>query len=112
MGMVIGPEFFRVPFHLFLFFFNFFYFLFYSKSGQISDYNPGNFKTTYIRTCYYRLISEILLIDFSKSTTCKLVVLGSPGIGKSCLLFMLIRVLLELGVEVRSFLLLFLSAVL
>jgi DNA replication protein DnaC len=29
-----------------------------------------------------------------------LVVVGSPGIGKSCLLFLLIRVLLEIGVKV------------
>jgi hypothetical protein len=108
------PRRFSVPFKLFFFFFVDIYFFFkkylsfFSHSSEI-NYNKDKIKPAYIRDCYYRIISEILLADFSKyENIYKLVVVGSPGIGKSCLSFLFIRVLLELGVEACFFLVLFL----
>jgi hypothetical protein len=74
-------------------------FVYSSHSVSAGDYSETY--PAYIRDCYYRLILEILLIDFKKfDNIYKLVVLGSPGIGKSSLLFLFIRVLLEMNVEV------------
>jgi hypothetical protein len=75
-------------------------------------------KEGYIRDCYYRLLVELLRVDFSVikrsamdekeeaedynngKRNVFLVVLGNPGVGKSSLSFLFIRCLLELGVEV------------
>jgi DNA replication protein DnaC len=66
------------------------------------DYEPKPGIKLYIRDCYYRLIMEILFLDWSKLVVKddKLVVSGNPGVGKSSLLFLFVRVLLELGVKV------------
>jgi hypothetical protein len=79
--------------------FRVFFFKFVLCVYERGDYDKYEF--VYVRDCYYRLISEILLLDYSKfDRHKKLAVVGSPGIGKSCLLFLFIRVLLELGVKV------------
>jgi hypothetical protein len=61
------------------------------------------FIKAYIRDCYYRLITEIFLNTYeynSNKLKEDLVVVGNPGIGKSTLSFLFIRILLELGVTV------------
>jgi hypothetical protein len=59
-------------------------------------------KQAYIRDCYYRIILELLLCmrDEDETISYNFIVLGNPGIGKSVLCFLFIRVLLELAVNV------------
>lgn len=74
---------------------------FFSCSGEVVFTSCAQL---YIRDCYYRLITELLLFDFASlevgAFPRRLVVLGNPGIGKSVLPFLFMRCLLELEVEV------------
>jgi hypothetical protein len=56
---------------------------------------------TYIRDCYYRIMTELLMFVNSPVDFPRLLVLGNPGVGKSMLSFLFLRVLLELGTQVR-----------
>jgi Holliday junction resolvasome RuvABC ATP-dependent DNA helicase subunit len=72
-------------------------------------YNEKFLRPAYIRDCYYRLITEILVcnghavvknnnkIDIDRVTP--FVVVGNPGIGKTSLSYLFIRALMEMGVK-------------
>jgi hypothetical protein len=66
-------------------------------------------ESAYVRDCYYRIILELLLSSYIAQSRAinRFVVLGNPGIGKTVLCFLFIRVLLELGVDVFCFTTLF-----
>jgi DNA replication protein DnaC len=63
---------------------------------------------SYVRDCYFRVLTELLMFAYPSTLSPSLrpphlVVLGNPGIGKSVLSFLFIRVLLELGTPVFFF---------
>jgi hypothetical protein len=84
-------------------------FLFNSSDGAIYYFNE--WREAFVRNCYYRLITEILVCsghnvamrnnNYKYSTP--FVVVGNPGIGKSSLSYLFIRTLMELGVGVYFF---------
>jgi putative protein kinase ArgK-like GTPase of G3E family len=60
---------------------------------ETTDYSVR--REVYICDCYYRLITEIFFLDWDKLRIGyhKLIVTGNPGVGKSSLMFLFIRVL-------------------
>jgi GTPase SAR1 family protein len=78
------------------------------------NYLRKNKYETYIRDCYYRLITEIFFQNWDNVEIGyhKFVVTGNPGVGKSSLMFLFIRVLLELGVKVLAYIVIYVLFVL
>jgi hypothetical protein len=78
------------------------------------NYLRKNKYETYIRDCYYRLITEIFFQNWDKVDIGyhRFVVTGNPGVGKSSLMFLFIRVLLELGVKVLAYIVIYVLFVL
>jgi DNA replication protein DnaC len=85
-----------------------YFFLLLFNLSENEEFDYDDLKKSYIRNCYYRLITEILVCSGHETARAKnlvkfsrpFVVVGNPGIGKSSLSYLFIRALMEMGVEV------------
>jgi hypothetical protein len=104
------------------FFFSFFFKKKYLlRKGDLAIYDKFSLKHTYIRDCYYRVMSEILVCSghgqvirnnsfrfsspipdeaLERVPVSPFVVVGNPGIGKTSLSYLFIRMLMESGAKV------------